>query len=322
MTIKAVAQTILVAASIAIIPANLVGGAIQGQLGQSVHAAEIKNPQPEYGRIQNIPYLSAPSAAIYDYTAHSFVYSKQPFSWQYSASTSKLMAMYAIYRQMKAHPWLKWSSPVKIDYWGISRMSVTPALGETPLVLGRAYSAQQLAQNAMILSSNESITALGRWAFGSNQAMINAMNWNARRLGLNQTRYYTTSGLDVADVARFNLQLAGAPYYGRNTTSAYDLVMLAQALFNEFPQILQLSSMSYEWFNGVRRYSTDHYLPFGAYYNPKHGIDGLKTGTTPAAGQVFVGTSVLPGHHRIITVVLHSRDRYADTNRLLGAIGR
>lgn len=90
MTIKVVAQTILVAASIAIIPANLVGGAIQGQLGQSVHTAEIKNPQPEYGRIQNIPYLSAPSAAIYDYTAHSFVYSKQPFSWQYSASTSKV----------------------------------------------------------------------------------------------------------------------------------------------------------------------------------------------------------------------------------------
>lgn len=235
MKIKSLAQTILVAASIAVIPANLVGEAVDGQFGQSVYAAVNTNPKPEYGRIKNISYLSAPSAAIYDYTAHSFIYSKQPFSWQYSASTSKLMAMYVIYRQMQVRPWLKWSSPVKIDYWGISRMSVTPALGETPLVLGRTYSAQQLAQNAMILSSNESITALGRWVFGSNQAMINAMNWTANRLGLRQTHFYTTSGLDVADVARFNLQLTGAPYYGRNTTSAYDLVMLAQALFNEFP---------------------------------------------------------------------------------------
>lgn len=320
MKIKSLTQSILVVASIAIIPVNLVGDAITGQVDNQVHAMAI--PKPEYGRVHNVPNLTAPSSAMYDYTSRTFLYSHAPFSWQYSASTSKLMAMYAIYRQMRAKPWLKWSSPVKIDYWGISSMSTTPGLGETRLILGHTYSAQQLAQNAMVLSSNESITALGRWAFGTNQAMIQAMNWNARRLGLSQTYYYTTSGLDVADVARFHLQLAGAPYYGRNTTSAYDLVMLSQALLTEFPQILNLTSMSYEWFNGGWRRATNKYLRFGSYYNPKHGIDGLKTGTTPAAGQVFVGTSNLPGHHRIITVVMHSRDRYADTNRLLASIGR
>jgi D-alanyl-D-alanine carboxypeptidase len=46
-------------------------------------------------------------------------------------------------------------------------------------------------------------------------------------------------------------------------------------------------------------------------------VDGLKTGTTPAAGQVFVGTAQAPGKHRIITVVMHSPNRFAETSKMI-----
>ncbi|MCM0599059.1 D-alanyl-D-alanine carboxypeptidase family protein [Periweissella fabalis] len=279
-------------------------------------------PQPEYQPIANIPNLTAESASIYDLNAHSFVFKKNAYVQKFNASTSKLMAMYVIYKRMQIDPSLQWSDQVKITNPGVAKMSIAPGLGEIPLVLNKSYSAQSLAENAMVVSSNESITALGIWAFGSNDAMVTAMNTEAQEMHLQQTHFYTTSGLDVDDVASFGLQLKGAPNDGRNTSSAYDLTMLSQALITEFPQILQLTQVPQVIVDNIIHQSTNRYLKGFEFFDPKHGIDGLKTGTTPAAGQVFVGTSILPGKHRIITVVMHSTDRFTDNNKLLAAINR
>src|SRR6185312_13434928 len=46
------------------------------------------------------------------------------------------------------------------------------------------------------------------------------------------------------------------------------------------------------------------------------GVHGVKTGTTDQAGQCLV-LAVWRGDNRIITVVMGSRDRYADTTALL-----
>lgn len=285
-------------------------------------ASPVANPKAEYPVITDIPDLTATSAAIYDLNAHQFIYTKNVHTQQFSASTSKLMAMYVIYKRMQADPSLHWSDVVKITNPAIVKMSQTPGLGEIPLSLDKGYTAQALAANAMVVSSNESITALGIWAFGSNDAMVNAMNAAANDLQLHQTHFYSVSGLDVDDVTPYGFQLKNAPKNGRNTSSAYDLTMLSQALLTQFPQILQLTELPDVTVDDVVHQSTDRYLKGLEFFDPKHGIDGLKTGTTPAAGQVFVGTSSLPGKHRMITVVMHSDDRFNDTNKLLAAIQR
>ena len=46
------------------------------------------------------------------------------------------------------------------------------------------------------------------------------------------------------------------------------------------------------------------------------GADGVKTGTTPAAGQNLVGSSTQHGR-RLMTVVYGSTDRYADARNIL-----
>ncbi|CAH0417653.1 D-alanyl-D-alanine carboxypeptidase family protein [Periweissella ghanensis] len=289
---------------------------------QRVPAAEATYVKPEYQPVANIANLTATSASIYDLDAHSFIFTKNAHNQEFNASTSKLMAMYVIYKRLQVDPNLHWSDQVKITNPGIVKLSTVPGLGEIPMTLNKTYTAQALAENAMVVSSNESITALGIWAFGSNDAMIKAMNTEAQEMQLTQTHFYTTSGLDVDDVTPYGLQLTGAPKDGRNTSSAYDLTMLSQALITEFPQILQLTALPQVTIDNVVHQSTDRYLKGFEFFDPKHGIDGLKTGTTPAAGQVFVGTSMLPGKHRIITVVMHSNDRFNDTNKLLAAIQR
>ncbi|MDQ3247834.1 MAG: hypothetical protein M3Q45_01370, partial [Chloroflexota bacterium] len=46
------------------------------------------------------------------------------------------------------------------------------------------------------------------------------------------------------------------------------------------------------------------------------GINGVKTGTTDNAGECLVA-SLANGNHQVLTVVLGSRDRYADTRALI-----
>jgi D-alanyl-D-alanine carboxypeptidase (penicillin-binding protein 5/6) len=46
------------------------------------------------------------------------------------------------------------------------------------------------------------------------------------------------------------------------------------------------------------------------------GADGVKTGTTDAAGKALVGSATRKGH-RVYTVVLHSDDTMADSAALL-----
>lgn len=321
MNFKHILKMVAVAALVVVIPSNLTTS-FESHLIKNVKGVDVIYPKPEYPVIGQIQNLSAKSASLYDLDAHKFIYTYNATQTEFSASTSKLMAMYVIYQKMVNDPKLKWSDQVKIKYDGISRLSTTPGVGEIPLTLGKSYSAQQLAENAMVVSSNESITALGIWAYGSNSAMIDAMNTAAKELELHQTHYYTVSGLDVADVTPYALQLPGAPADGKNTSSAYDLTMLAQALLTKYPQILKLTSIPSVTINGVIHQSTDRYLKGFEDYDVKHGIDGLKTGTTPAAGEVFVGTSILPGQHRIISVVMHANDRFADTTKLLAVINR
>jgi D-alanyl-D-alanine carboxypeptidase (penicillin-binding protein 5/6) len=60
-------------------------------------------------------------------------------------------------------------------------------------------------------------------------------------------------------------------------------------------------------------YVLDGHNPLiGAY----QGADGVKTGSTDAAGKVLVG-SATRGGHRVYAVVMHSDDIQADTTALL-----
>lgn len=292
------------------------------QKQQAIKGDAIALPKIEHSVINKIDDITANSATMYDLNAQQFIYTHNATAKEYSASTSKLMAMYVIYQRMVVDEKLHWSDKVKIKNEGVSRLSMTPGIGEIPLYVNKSYSASQLAQNAMVLSSNESITALGIWAYGSNAAMIEAMNKAAVRLNMRQTYYYSTSGLDVKDLEPFGLQLPGSPKEGKNTSSAYDLTILARTLLTKYPQVLTLSAQTSVKIDNTVHQATNRYLKGFEYYDSKHGIDGLKTGTTPAAREVFVGTSILPGKHRIITVVMHSNNRFLDTNKLLAAINR
>ncbi|MFB0538073.1 MAG: D-alanyl-D-alanine carboxypeptidase family protein, partial [Anaerolineae bacterium] len=110
---------------------------------------------------------------------------------------------------------------------------------------------------------------------------------------LTDTHFVNPHGLDAPD----------------HYSSAYDLMMIAhQALAN--PTFTEIVSTQEYTFRGRRLSNRNELL--GNYL----GADGVKTGTTPGAGECLVASATRDGHQALV-VILGSEDRYGDASTLL-----
>lgn len=93
--------------------------------------------------------------------------------------------------------------------------------------------------------------------------------------------------------------------------SARSVAQLAYHLLKDYPEVLETASIPFAQFQAgpgevVDMQSWNKMLP--GMSNEYEGVDGLKTGTTSAAGDSFTGTAVR-GDTRLITVVMNAGDQ-------------
>ena len=94
-----------------------------------------------------------------------------------------------------------------------------------------------------------------------------------------------------------------------------ETIICGKRIITDYPQILDYTSLISTEFQGTTFYSTNTLMREGTVA----GIDGLKSGTTRAAGCCFTGTAQREGR-RVISVVLNAPDqgaRMTDTQALL-----
>ena len=99
-------------------------------------------------------------------------------------------------------------------------------------------------------------------------------------------------------------------------TTAYDLIILTEALINNFPKLYKLFVEKEFTFNNIRQPNRNPLL-IGRYKVP--GADGLKTGHTNESGYGLIG-SVVRKNRRITLVIngLNSmRQRGKESKRLI-----
>ncbi|MGQ9532074.1 MAG: D-alanyl-D-alanine carboxypeptidase family protein, partial [Desulfotomaculales bacterium] len=128
---------------------------------------------------------------------------------------------------------------------------------------------------------------------------LDLMNTKAKTLGACNTRFANPHGLTEPD----------------HYSTARDLAVITRfALQNPaLAGMVRLPRTTVRWQNRKVEavlYNTNRLL------TSYSGMTGVKTGTTRAAGKCLVGAAERDGY-RLISVVLHSADRYGDTVRLL-----
>jgi D-alanyl-D-alanine carboxypeptidase (penicillin-binding protein 5/6) len=156
-----------------------------------------------------------------------------------------------------------------------------------------------LVKGALIRSGNDATVAIAEQVAGDEKLYIDLLNRKACLLGAWQTSFQNPHGLPHRD----------------HLTTANDLALLARyALGNPvFSNIVGTKEEIIESFNTGRKISlrnTNRLLWEAPYYI------GVKTGTTIKAGKCLVGAFRDEGRS-LISVVLHSDDRFGDTRKLI-----
>lgn len=229
------------------------------------------------------PSVTSKAAIIVDYDTGFMIYGKNPDIRRAPASMTKMMSLYSFFSRMD-EAGISLDTPVTISK-SIAELSVKPGLSNVPLGEGEVHTVDTLIRASCIVSANAAIVALGSLVSGSEEAFVEAMNSDAKALGLD-AKFYDPAGLE-----------------NDNAITPRSMAELCRTIIREYPQILTYTSLKTFTFKGRTYASTNQLLDglSGSY----PGTDGLKTGYIGVAGYCLCATSRREGR-RVIAVTMGS----------------
>ena len=168
------------------------------------------------------------------------------------------------------------------------------------LEVGEKMSVEDLLKSVVIASANDAAVVLAEAVAGSEEAFVAMMNAKAQELGMENTFFENTNGLD--DTTE------------NHVTSAKDIAIMSRELI-KYPKITEYSGI---WMDTIRNgeFGLTNTNRLIRYYN---GATGLKTGSTAKAGFCISATAQRDGMTLIAVIMgAPSRDeRNSDATALL-----
>ena len=165
---------------------------------------------------------------------------------------------------------------------------------------GEAMSVSDMVKSVVIASANDAAVALAEHIAGSEEAFVSLMNRRALELGMVNTHFENTNGLD--DTVE------------NHVISAKDIAIASRELI-KYPEILTYSST---WMDTIRAgaFTLTNTNRLVRFYQ---GATGLKTGSTAKAGFCISATAERDGTSLIAVIMgAESRDvRNAEAKKLL-----
>jgi D-alanyl-D-alanine carboxypeptidase (penicillin-binding protein 5/6) len=191
------------------------------------------------------------------------------------ASLTKLMTAYLSFSALRQRRLsMDQMVPVSEKAWKAqgSRMFIEP---------NRPVTVKELLHGMIVQSGNDACIALAEAVAGSEEAFVVAMNREAQRLGLRNTKFMNATGLPDP----------------QHYASARDLGLLAQAIIRDFPEYYPIYATKEYTYNKITQPNRNRLL----WLDPT--VDGVKTGHTESAGYCLIASSKR-GPRRLIAVVL------------------
>lgn len=230
----------------------------------------------------------APVAYLVDLSSGAVLLSKDADRRMPPASMAKMMTTNVAFElidrgdlalnkmcTVRPETWQKWHGPQ-----AGSTMFLSP---------NEQVSVENLLHGIVTLSGNDASVVLAECIAGTEEAFVNVMNENAKRLGLINSRFGNSNGW---------------PDEGRTYVTARDLATLARAEVENHPKL-------YKQFYGQTSFTWGKTLGSGqditqANRNPLlgkvAGADGLKTGHTEEAGYGFTGSAEQNGRRLVMVI--------------------
>lgn len=234
------------------------------------------------------PHVSAQAAIVIDARTGSILFEKNAFLQKDPASITKMMTALLVIE--KGH-----LNRVVV----VSKKAALTIGSSMHIGYRQRYTEMDLLRGLLMRSGNDAAVALAEADAGSVDRFVARMNFKAQELGAFNTAFENPNGLTAPG----------------HYSSAYDLALIAQAAMREptFRSVVATrEDVVTEQNSGRSR--TIHNTNQLLYGFP--GADGVKTGTTNAAGKCLAASATRQDR-QLIAVVLNSPNRFGDAARLL-----
>lgn len=247
-----------------------------------------------YGEELNLAE-NAKSAILIEASTGEVMYQKNANERLAPASMTKIMSLILIMENIENGN-LKWNDIVVVSK-NASSMGGSQIFLET----NEMMMVEDLVKGICIASGNDATVALAEKIAGTEKAFVKLMNDKAKSLGLRNTNFMNSTGLDAEG----------------HYSSAYDMSIMARELVRH-EKILEFSSIYEDYLrkNTAKKFwlvNTNKLVKFYSY------IDGLKTGYTGSAGYCLTATG-MKNDMRLISVVMgeeNTDNRTTDTLAML-----
>nr|WP_017345035.1 D-alanyl-D-alanine carboxypeptidase family protein [Bartonella birtlesii] len=219
--------------------------------------------------------LAQPFISVDVTTGHILEHHRAFERW-YPASLTKLMTAYVIFHAMRAGK----ISPNK--HITISKNAAKAPAHRSGYKAGSVLTLDTALTITLVNSTNDLAIAMSEAVAGSQEAFVQQMNIEAKRLGMAGTHFANASGLPDP----------------QNYSTARDIALLAVQIRREFPQYAHYFSIPAIDFGNKRKIQPNSNNLIGRF----NGIDGMKTGFICASGFNLVASATR--HKRTIIAVI------------------
>lgn len=188
--------------------------------------------------------VDAKAAYSIDFDTGKVLYDQDGETAMGIASITKIISLYLVAEQVEQGT-IAWDDPVPISDYA-ANLSVSPNLSNVPLHQDVTYTVKDLYDASYIQSANAAIVALAELIAGSESAFVDQMQEKVQSWGITDAKIVNASGLN-------NTYLGDNIYPGSTSTdenelSAKDVALIARHLLQDFPDVLEVTSLSTKQF--------------------------------------------------------------------------
>lgn len=167
------------------------------------------------------------------------------------------------------------------------------------LEVGEELSVDEMLKAICVVSANDCVVAMAEFLAGSEEAFVQKMNEKAKQLGMNDTYFKNSHGIDEDG----------------HVTSSYDIALMSKELLNNHPSITQYTTI---WMDSLRNGESE-LTNTNKLVRTYNGCTGLKTGSTSLA-LYNLSASATRDNLSLIAVVMRApttKIRFSEAKKLL-----
>lgn len=229
--------------------------------------------------------LTAKAAVVMDNDSKVVLFSKNPNLLFSMASTTKIMTA------IIALEYYKMDDILTIQTEKVYGVNVG-------FKIGQKFFFKDLLYSMLLPSGNDAALAIAQNYQGGEEEFVKKMNEKAADIGFYSTHFADPAGLMDRQDYTTVLDLAKLASYALKNETFAKVVGTKEIVISDVSQTNSYKLTNLNKLLGI------------------NGVTGIKTGYTDEAGQVLV-TSKTEKDHTIIIVVMDSKDRFSDTDKLL-----